>query len=112
MTTKDEVANRLAQKHYELEDGLTQIYRVTGAVDVEIRPTEPIKLLEVNQNTVPSGILPIQFDAAPQSGIDYPALIIEVTPEEFQRIRNKDLSLPRGWTLGDEIPRQINGVPT
>ena len=61
MPTKDEEAMALAQKHYELEAGLTQIFRITGIAELELRPVEPIKLLEVNENTVPSGIMPIQF---------------------------------------------------
>jgi hypothetical protein len=61
MPTRDEEAVALAQRHYQVETGLTHVFRITGAADVEARPKEPIKLLEVNENTVPSGILPLQF---------------------------------------------------
>ena len=46
----------LAQKHYQIEAGLTQIFRITGSAEVELRPLEPIKLLEVKENTVPGSI--------------------------------------------------------
>jgi len=105
MPTKDEEALELARKHYEIETGLTQVFRITGSADVEFRPTEPIKLLEVNENTVPSGVLPIQFGPSPASGLSYPSIIVEVTPDEFERIQAHQLELPHGWTVGELIPR-------
>jgi hypothetical protein len=105
MPTKDEEAIELASKHYRIETGLTQVFRVTGADDVEVRPTEPIKLLEVNENTVPSGIMPIWFGPSPASGLHYSTVILEVTPDEFERIQKRELELPNGWKLADPIPR-------
>ena len=35
MPTKDEEANVLAQKHYEVEPGLTHVYRFTAAAETE-----------------------------------------------------------------------------
>jgi hypothetical protein len=78
---KAEVARALAKKHYEAEDGLQRIFRLTGSAELELKPVEPIKLLEVNANTVPSGLLPAGFGPAPASGIPYPSVIVEVSPE-------------------------------
>ena len=103
--TKDEEALQLAQKHFQIEGGVTHIFRLTDEVGVEVHPAEPIKLLEVNENTVASGIMPLQFDAVPQSGIHYPSVIIEITPEEYQKILTRELLLPRGWKIGYEIPK-------
>jgi len=105
MPTKEQEALELARKHYEIETGLTRIYRIHGAWDVEARPNEPIKLLEVNENTVPSGILPIQFGPSPSLGLHYPSIIVEVTPDEFHQIESRQLQLPHGWTIGDPILR-------
>jgi hypothetical protein len=69
-----------------------------------MRPVEPIKLLEVNTNTVPSGVLPVQFGPAPASGIPYPTIIVEVAPEEFEKIQTHELKLPKGWQVGEEMP--------
>jgi hypothetical protein len=104
MPTKDEEAVELARKHFQIETGMTQIFRLTGSADVEFRPNEPIKLLEVNENTVPAGIMPIQFGPSPASGLNYPTIIVEVTPDEFQKIQNQQLELPHGWKIGDPIP--------
>jgi hypothetical protein len=100
---KAQVANELAKKHYQLEPGLTKVIRFSGSAQVEFRPTEPIKLLEVNQNTVASGVLPLRFGPAPASGITFPSIIVEVTPEEYERIRKKELALPQGWGAEEEL---------
>ena len=92
-------------KHYQAETGLQSIFLLTGAAEAEVRPVEPIKLLEVNSNTVPSGVLPVQFGPAPASGIPYPSTIVEVSPEEFEKIKAKELKLPKGWQVGEEIPK-------
>ncbi len=107
---KTESARELARKHYQTEAGLTRIIRFSGAIDVGAQAIEPIKLLEVNENTVPSGVLPLGFDAAPASGIHFPSVIIEVTPGEFERIQTKELKLPRGWEYRqEELPKPVVG---
>ncbi len=100
-----EVAKELAKKHFALEEGLTRVFRITGKAAVEIVSAEPIKLLEVNENTVPCGVMPLHFGTAPAGGIPYPSVIVEVTPEEFKKIQTKELKLPEGWENWEELPR-------
>lgn len=99
------VARELARKHYEVEAGLTQVFLITDQARAEGVRSEPIKLLEVNANTVASGIMPLHFGPAPVSGIPYPSIIIEVTPDEFEKIQSNELKLPEGWKIGEELPR-------
>lgn len=106
---REAVARELAHKHYEIESGLTHVFWITSPSETELNPTEPIKLLEVNENTVPSGIMPIQFGPSPASGVYYPSVIVEVTPHEYARIQTGDLRLPEGWDLGEEIPKVHQG---
>ena len=105
MNEKEVVARRLADLHYHIEPYLTRIFALQGSPESESRPDSPIKLLEVNASTPPSGILPLHFSAAPESGIPYPTVIVEVTPEEFERIERNELRLPDGWAIGAELPR-------
>jgi hypothetical protein len=105
MSDKLEESRKLAEAHYRVEPGITQIYRITGGAEAEVRPDEPIKLLEVNENTIPSGIMPLGFGPAPAHGIHFPSIIVEVTPEEFDRIRSQELPLPGGWEVSDLVPR-------
>jgi phage FluMu protein Com len=104
---KAEVAKTLARKHFSAERGLQRIIRLTGTAEVESIPVEPIKLLEVNANTVPSGVLPVSFGPAPASGIPYPSVIVEVSPEEFAKIQSQELKLPSGWSMGEELPKPL-----
>jgi hypothetical protein len=113
MASIDEEARELAQRHYELEEGMQQIIQLKQDVVAGIHrngePVEKIGLLEVNEYTVPSGIMPLEFAPVPASGVNYPTMIVEVTPEEYARIRASELALPDGWSIGDAIPRR--GAP-
>ncbi len=92
-------------RHYEIEDGLTQIFRITDTTAPDVTNGEPIKLLEVNVNTPEAGIMPLHFGPLPASGIPFASIIIEVSPNEFERIRSNELKLPKGWIIGEEISR-------
>ena len=83
--------------------GITRILRFTGRAEVEVLRAEPIKLLEVNANTVPSGIMPLRFGAAPSIAVPFPTVVVEVTPDEFQKIQSQELKLPSGWLASYEI---------
>jgi hypothetical protein len=102
---KDDVARLLAQAHFSVEPGVLRIFRVVSDAARENDPREPIKLLEVNSDTVPAGILPVYFGPHNASGILYPSVVIEVTPEEYEAISHGRLTLPNGWVLGPELPR-------
>jgi hypothetical protein len=107
---QEESAKNLVEKHYELEVGLTRVIRYSGSADLMEQAKEPIKLLEVNKNTVPAGVMPLGFDAAPDAGIRFPSVIIEVTPEEFEKIRTKQLKLPKGWEIQrEEVSKPLDG---
>ena len=113
MATIDEEATRLAEKHYQVEIGLRDVIRLERSSDCGGNGhfVEKIGLLEVNENTVPSGVMPIEFAPVPSSGIHYPTVIVEVTPDEYALIRADQLALPEGWVLGKSIPRP-NGAST
>lgn len=113
-TERVDAEMELAKRHYEIEPGLTQIFRITDtAEDAQIIHAHPIKLLEVNANTVESGVMPLHFGPAPARGIPFSSVIIEVTPNEFEKIRSHELKLPDGWEIGEELPRppvNVEGV--
>jgi hypothetical protein len=49
--------------------------------------------------------MPLHFGPAPASGIPYPSVIVEVTPDEFKKIQSHELKLPEGWEIGEELAR-------
>jgi hypothetical protein len=105
MADKRAVARKLADAHYAYEPGNTKIFAIVARPECESLATEPIKLLEVNKLTIPSGIMPLGFDRDPTEGIPIPSVIVEVTPEELEKIKRSELRLPHDWTLGDLLPR-------
>jgi hypothetical protein len=101
--TKREAARVLADAHFLIEDGLERVFIIRAGLD---DPREPIKLLEVNANTVPLG----SIEAIPFAGskdIPFVTEIAEISPEEFSKLERGELSLPPGWTLdgADDVPR-------
>lgn len=113
MPNRDEETIELARRHYAIEIGLTDVFVLRDAAEAAVVQGsraaggngDTIKLLEVNENTIPSGVVPIQFGPAPESGIHFSSVIIEVTPQEFQRIQASELPLPEGWEIGDRIAK-------
>ncbi len=97
---KDEIARVLAEAHRNLEATITRIVRIVGPNEADGR--EPIKLLEVNTAAVASGIWPIAFSPDPPE-IPYGSVVVEVSPDEYEAIVRKQLSLPSGWDLGPEL---------
>jgi hypothetical protein len=102
---REAVGREIAHKHFEIEAGLTHVFWINSPVESESSSTEPIKLLEVNEFTVPSGIVPLQFAPSRATGVSFPSIIVEVTPQEFAKIQTGELQLPNGWSLGHEIPK-------
>ena len=105
--SKEAVAQRLAEAHYAIEPAIELIVQLLASPEREADPREPIKLLEVNPETITSGVLPVFFGPHPASGIFYPTVIVEVTPEEYEKIRGDPASLPNGWRLGPELARPV-----
>jgi hypothetical protein len=103
--SREAVAQRLAEAHYAIEPGIALIIQLLASPDREADPEEPVKLLEVNQNTTANGIRPVFFGPHAASGIFSPSVIVEVTPEEFEQIQRNPNSLPNGWRLGQEFAK-------
>ena len=103
---KEQFAKELADRHYRTEITTVSIHRLTAGEEKEAQPDEPIKLLEVNEEAIPSPseLLPLYFAPRPASGIPYPSIIIEVTPDEFQQIEKGHLRLPNNWEIGTQLP--------
>ncbi|WP_459558290.1 hypothetical protein [Lacunimicrobium album] len=93
----------LAQRHYAIDDAITGIYEIHGMTTGE--PQDSIKLLEVNSETLETGLMPISF--GPSGIIPFPVTILEITPEEFSRLNTQEqYRLPTRWTVSETaIPK-------
>jgi hypothetical protein len=111
MNVKDDFARKLADAHRSLEPSIERILRIVAPG--EDRSNEPIKLLEVNHDTSPSGIVPIAF--GPSADLPFPTVVVEVTPDEFELLAREELYLPSGWELGETLYQMTgegsDGVP-
>jgi hypothetical protein len=100
--SKDEMAEQMARNYYEIDDRLTHIIRILDP-EREDDPGEPIKLLEVFSDAVPSGvILPVGFPAHPETGRYFRSQVVLIAPSELEKVRSGHLPLPQGWVLGQE----------
>ena len=99
---KLETAKGLAKAHFEIDENLRRVFLLEPLNTQD--PEEPIKLLEVVEGTLEIGIQPVGFVPAPERGIPYPSVIIEISPREYEAIKEGTLGFgDRGWTLGPEL---------
>lgn len=100
--SKSETAESLAAAHFGVEPNLKRIFLLEPVGEQD--PDEPVKLLEVVEGTIERGIEPVAFAPDPGCGIDYPSMIVEVSPREFRDICDGRLDIgARGWMLGKEL---------
>lgn len=104
--SKEGVAQKLARAHFSVEPGIERIFRILWSVEREANADEPVKLLELNSLTTADGIRPVFFGPHTGSGIIFPSVIIEITPQEFDAVQNGSLALPDDWHVGPEISRE------
>lgn len=99
---KLETARSLAEAHSRVDPYLRRVYLLEPLNDQN--PNDPIKLLEVVEGTIERGIEPVSFVANPGRGIEYPSIIVEISPKEYEAIKQRKLDLGVfGWTLGQEL---------
>lgn len=96
---KDRIARELANFHAAQEDSVRQIFRLVS--QNEDADSEPVKLLEINTQTIPSGVIPVYF--GPSSDVPIASVVIEISAEEFEQIRENQLKLPHGWCQGEKL---------
>ncbi len=103
---KIKYAKKLSSIHANLEDTISGIaYIQSGS---EENPDEPIKLLEINSATAPSGFFPVVF--GPSEKIPYKSTLVELTPKEAQELEKGNLrDWPKDWQIGEWIYKKNKG---
>ena len=104
MPTRESVARQLADLHFSIDPSIHRIFRYVAANETDEDMEEPIKLLEISEETLPAGIIPIYFGPRPAKGFPYSMVIVEITPEEHATL-GVDLTLPMDWAIQEEIVR-------
>jgi hypothetical protein len=96
LITKAAAARRLIEWHFRVEPELCEVYRIV--MDDEEAKEGPIRLLEVNAATVPTGSVE-PFTFPPTKEIPFRTTIAEISPEELASFRSNSDALPHGWSL-------------
>ena len=100
--SKLETAKYLAKAHFRVEPNLKHVYLLKPLNEDD--PRDPIKLLEIVEGTLEGEIMPVGFAADPGRGIEYPFLIVELSPREYQEIEDNKLRFREyDWTVGQEL---------
>ena len=89
-------ARLLIDWHFEVEPELREVYLI--APDEESTQDEPIRLLEVNDATFPTGTIEA-FVFSPTDEIPFMTAIAEITPEELEFFVRNPEALPAGWDI-------------
>lgn len=96
--SKNEVARDLARWHFFADPTITEIYWIRTGDAQEERDDEPIKLLEVSEESSETGSIDA-FLFTPRGEITFPSVVAMVTPRELVLVQNDLLDLPEGWNL-------------
>jgi len=100
---RDSIAATYAKRHKETDPAIRAIYYLP----TEAPPNE-IRLVEVNEAiTGTAGPEPIDFGVDAGTPNEHKLIVFDVTPEQWEEVREGTLPLPKGWTL--EGSREISG---
>ena len=97
MDARNDPAADAASRYFAADEDVSSIYRIEGA--------GAVALLVVNDATVPCGVMPLSFPPSRATGADYPLVVVELSPQEFEEVERGALDLPDGWSVADELPR-------
>jgi hypothetical protein len=89
-----DVAKDLADSHRKADSATITIKFFPKAKDGEVC------LLEISTTAPSTGeIMPFRFESDLSRGVDYPSIVILVSPSEWDKIQAGKLTLPNGWDI-------------
>lgn len=92
------VAISLAKSHVASEPDIQAVYWFPSGSESNAE----IRLIEVSSNAIPSGTVH-PFSFAPIPAVPYRTLVADVTLEEWEKICNGEIELPKGWSLQNKV---------
>lgn len=93
-----ETAQIMVRRHREQDPNLLRAFIYYDPAGREIRLVEVVK-----DSPEADQVLPFRFAAAKERGIDFPVVIVELSPDEFARVEAGHWRLPQGWTEREEL---------
>ena len=96
------MARWYATEHLKTDPGIVAVhYLPANAGEREIRFIEVNHLIGERTDDV---LDPIDFGVDAGTEIAHRLFVLDVTPQQWERIRSGELHLPANWSLGGEIP--------
>ena len=98
---RDSMARWYAKEHLKTDPGIASVYYLPkNAGERDIRFVEINELIaDRNDDTLE----PIDFGVDAGTENAHKLFVVDVTPEQWERIRTHELSLPGDWSLEDAI---------
>lgn len=104
---RDTMARWYAKQHLEVDPGLRAVYYLpTGAPEREIRFVEVNEMIAERRD---DGLEPVDFGVGMESDTAHRLLVLDVTPEQWDRLQASTLALPSGWSLEGAVAYEPAG---
>ena len=100
--SRNSMAEYYAQQHLKTDPGIVAVYYLpANADDREIRLIEVNRMIGARND---ESLEPIDFGV--DAGLDtaHKLLVLDVTPDQWTRIKSKELGLPQNWSLDEVVP--------
>ena len=98
---RDSMARWYAREHLKTDPGIVAVYYLpTNAGDREIRFVEINNLIGDRND---DAVEPIDFGVDTGMDTAHKLFVLDVTPEQWDRIKTRELCLPGNWSLEDAI---------
>jgi len=98
---RDAMAQWYATEHLKTDPGIATVwYLPTGAGEREVR------LVEVNElmaERTDDSLEPIDFGVDMGTDTEHKLLVVDITPDQWDRLKSGGVSLPDGWSLDAAI---------
>lgn len=98
---RDSMAHWYATEHVKTDPGIVAVYYLpTNAGEREIRLIEVNKLIGARND---DALEPIDFGIDTGMETAHKLLLLDVTPEQWERIQIREIQLPGNWSLDNVV---------
>ena len=99
-------ASSYARRHLQTDPGIREVFYLPGGA-----PEREIRLVEVNELaavTELDSFDPIEFGVDRGSENEHLVQILDVSPDQWDKIKQNEARLPSGWSLNEMQPFSRN----
>jgi hypothetical protein len=98
---RDEMAKEYAESHLRTDPGIRTVYYLpAGAPEREIRLLEVNDLMAVRES---DPLEPLDFGVDIDGTDPHSLLVVDVTPAQWDQVREGAVPLPAGWSLDERV---------